>query len=60
MYGMIEVVCVLFLCSYVFCVFQCNVGWAGNGNTCGVDTDIDGYPDYALPCMDNNKHCKKV
>lgn len=39
---------------------QCNVGWAGNGNVCGPDTDIDGYPDQALPCMDNNKHCKQV
>nr|XP_057909012.1 thrombospondin-3a [Doryrhamphus excisus] len=38
---------------------KCNVGWAGNGNTCGVDTDIDGYPDRSLPCMDNNKHCKQ-
>uniref|UniRef100_A0A3P8UP29 Thrombospondin 3a n=1 Tax=Cynoglossus semilaevis TaxID=244447 RepID=A0A3P8UP29_CYNSE len=38
---------------------RCNVGWAGNGNTCGMDTDIDGYPDRALPCMDNNKHCKQ-
>uniref|UniRef100_A0A8C7BMP7 Thrombospondin-3 n=1 Tax=Neovison vison TaxID=452646 RepID=A0A8C7BMP7_NEOVI len=37
----------------------CNVGWAGNGNVCGTDTDIDGYPDQALPCMDNNKHCKQ-
>lgn len=27
---------------------------------CGPDTDIDGYPDQALPCMDNNKHCKQV
>ncbi|XP_047560617.1 thrombospondin-3 isoform X2 [Lutra lutra] len=41
----------------VSCV--CNVGWAGNGNVCGTDTDIDGYPDQALPCMDNNKHCKQ-
>lgn len=39
---------------------QCNVGWAGNGNVCGPDTDIDGYPDQALPCMDNSKHCKQV
>ncbi|KAM9110966.1 thrombospondin-3 isoform 5-T5 [Megaptera novaeangliae] len=38
---------------------SCNVGWAGNGNVCGPDTDIDGYPDQALPCMDNNKHCKQ-
>lgn len=36
------------------------MGWAGNGNVCGPDTDIDGYPDQALPCMDNNKHCKQV
>lgn len=41
-------------------IAQCNVGWAGNGNVCGTDTDIDGYPDQALPCMDNNKHCKQV
>lgn len=41
-------------------VAQCNVGWAGNGNVCGPDTDIDGYPDQALPCMDNHKHCKQV
>uniref|UniRef100_A0A672HYJ4 Thrombospondin-3a-like n=1 Tax=Salarias fasciatus TaxID=181472 RepID=A0A672HYJ4_SALFA len=38
---------------------RCNVGWAGNGNTCGMDTDIDGYPDRSLPCIDNNKHCKQ-
>uniref|UniRef100_A0A3B3D3A0 Thrombospondin 3a n=1 Tax=Oryzias melastigma TaxID=30732 RepID=A0A3B3D3A0_ORYME len=38
---------------------RCNVGWAGNGHTCGGDTDIDGYPDRSLPCMDNDKHCKK-
>uniref|UniRef100_A0A5F8H5C2 Thrombospondin 3 n=1 Tax=Monodelphis domestica TaxID=13616 RepID=A0A5F8H5C2_MONDO len=38
---------------------SCNIGWAGNGNVCGPDTDIDGYPDQALPCMDNNKHCKQ-
>nr|XP_006641876.1 PREDICTED: thrombospondin-3-like [Lepisosteus oculatus] len=37
----------------------CNVGWAGNGHTCGPDTDIDGYPDQSLPCIDNDKHCKQ-
>ncbi|KAJ3598350.1 hypothetical protein NHX12_001860 [Muraenolepis orangiensis] len=37
----------------------CNVGWAGNGNTCGTDTDIDSYPDRSLPCMDNDKHCRQ-
>nr|AAI70280.1 Thrombospondin-4 [Xenopus laevis] len=35
----------------------CSVGWAGNGYLCGKDTDIDGYPDEALPCPDKN--CKK-
>ncbi|XP_077382007.1 thrombospondin-3a [Festucalex cinctus] len=35
----------------------CNVGWAGNGNTCSVDSDLDGFPDRSLPCLDNNKHC---
>lgn len=39
---------------------QCNVGWAGNGHTCGLDSDIDGYPDESLPCIDNDKHCKPV
>ncbi|KAM6037708.1 LOW QUALITY PROTEIN: thrombospondin-3 [Theristicus caerulescens] len=50
-----------------FCVFErngeiscaCNVGWAGNGNVCGQDTDLDGYPDEPLPCIDNNKHCRQ-
>nr|XP_025970928.1 thrombospondin-3 [Dromaius novaehollandiae] len=50
-----------------FCMFErngeiscaCNVGWAGNGNVCGRDTDLDGYPDEPLPCIDNNKHCKQ-
>ncbi|KAK3525359.1 hypothetical protein QTP86_031090, partial [Hemibagrus guttatus] len=36
----------------------CNVGFAGNGNICGVDSDLDGYPDEALPCIDNDKHCR--
>jgi len=43
-----------------FFFLQCNVGWAGNGNVCGADTDLDGYPDEPLPCIDNNKHCKQV
>ncbi|XP_061462839.1 thrombospondin-3 [Rhineura floridana] len=50
-----------------YCLFErngdvscaCNVGWAGNGNVCGRDTDIDGYPDEPLPCIDNNKHCSQ-
>lgn len=36
------------------------MGWAGNGHTCGADTDIDGYPDRPLPCLDNHRHCRQV
>lgn len=39
-------------------VFQCLVGWAGNGYVCGKDTDIDGVPDEKLRCSD--KKCRKV
>ncbi|XP_063819539.1 thrombospondin-4 [Pseudophryne corroboree] len=35
----------------------CTVGWAGNGFICAKDTDIDGYPDEALRCSEEN--CKK-
>ncbi|XP_072346789.1 thrombospondin-3-like isoform X1 [Scyliorhinus torazame] len=38
---------------------HCKVGWAGNGYVCGPDTDIDGYPDHDLPCIDNHRHCNK-
>ncbi|XP_023646247.1 thrombospondin-3a-like [Paramormyrops kingsleyae] len=48
--------CLIERSGEVSCV--CNVGWAGNGNTCGPDTDLDGYPDESLPCIDNDKHCK--
>ncbi|KAB5517705.1 hypothetical protein PHYPO_G00170290 [Pangasianodon hypophthalmus] len=48
--------CVMERSSDFSCV--CNVGFAGNGNICGVDSDLDGYPDEALPCIDNDKHCR--
>uniref|UniRef100_A0AAR2K936 TSP C-terminal domain-containing protein n=1 Tax=Pygocentrus nattereri TaxID=42514 RepID=A0AAR2K936_PYGNA len=48
--------CVMEHGSDILCM--CNVGFAGNGNICGVDSDLDGYPDEALPCMDNDKHCR--
>uniref|UniRef100_A0A8C1PAI9 Thrombospondin 3b n=1 Tax=Cyprinus carpio TaxID=7962 RepID=A0A8C1PAI9_CYPCA len=48
--------CVMGRNSDISCV--CNVGWAGNGNTCGPDSDIDGYPDGPLPCIDNDEHCR--
>ena len=31
---------------------QCKIGFAGNGKVCGPDRDLDGWPDYALPCSD--------
>merc|ERR1711971_1323652 len=30
---------------------SCRIGWAGNGEDCGLDSDLDGYPDQALPCV---------
>uniref|UniRef100_A0A671N4V6 Thrombospondin-3b-like n=1 Tax=Sinocyclocheilus anshuiensis TaxID=1608454 RepID=A0A671N4V6_9TELE len=48
--------CVMGRNSDISCV--CNIGWAGNGNICGPDSDIDGYPDGPLPCIDNDKHCR--
>uniref|UniRef100_A0A8C2EI18 Thrombospondin 3b n=1 Tax=Cyprinus carpio TaxID=7962 RepID=A0A8C2EI18_CYPCA len=48
--------CVMGHNSDISCV--CNIGWAGSGNICGPDSDIDGYPDGPLPCIDNDKHCK--
>lgn len=44
--------------NVIVCVFQCGIGWAGNGYLCGRDTDIDGYPDEKLRCRDPT--CKKV
>lgn len=37
---------------------QCNPGWAGNGEICGRDTDIDGWPDQQLPCRE--LRCQRV
>ncbi|KAK7933574.1 hypothetical protein WMY93_004470 [Mugilogobius chulae] len=47
--------CVLERDGSIGCV--CGVGWAGNGYVCGKDTDLDGYPDAKLPCIDEK--CKK-
>lgn len=35
---------------------QCNLGFAGNGEHCQRDSDLDGFADDQLPCRE--KHCK--
>lgn len=37
---------------------KCKVGWAGDGQMCGPDRDLDGWPDYDLGCSD--QRCRKV
>lgn len=31
---------------------KCKLGWAGDGNFCAPDRDLDGWPDYKLNCTD--------
>ena len=38
--------------------FQCGIGYAGDGVSCGRDTDIDGTPDEEIEC--NEIQCRKV
>ncbi|XP_018496596.2 cartilage oligomeric matrix protein [Galendromus occidentalis] len=35
---------------------RCKIGFAGDGRMCAPDRDIDGWPDFTLPCSD--KRCK--
>ncbi|XP_066589978.1 cartilage oligomeric matrix protein [Prorops nasuta] len=35
---------------------RCRIGWAGNGHSCGPDSDSDGIPDRSLSCRD--KRCR--
>lgn len=41
--------------DYYIC--QCKVGWAGDGQMCGPDRDLDGFPDYDLGCR--NERCRQ-
>ena len=34
-----------------FYVCKCKIGWAGDGKVCGPDRDLDGWPDFDLPCQ---------
>lgn len=36
--------------SYYTC--KCRIGWAGDGKVCGPDRDLDGWPDFDLPCQE--------
>ncbi|GAB6022213.1 hypothetical protein CHUAL_006349 [Chamberlinius hualienensis] len=36
---------------------RCKIGWTGDGQVCGPDRDLDGFPDQQLECSDTR--CRK-
>lgn len=36
---------------------MCKIGFGGNGFLCGIDSDLDGWPDHSLNCSTNHLHC---
>lgn len=35
----------------------CKIGFGGDGDFCAPDSDLDGWPDHALNCTNNNIRC---
>lgn len=49
------------LASEILFKCVCAIGFAGDGVLCGEDSDLDGWPNYRLPCkMNATYHCQKV
>lgn len=42
--------------GYLHYQCRCRIGWAGDGRMCAIDSDLDGWPDFDLPCT--NPRCK--
>ncbi|CAL4062796.1 unnamed protein product, partial [Meganyctiphanes norvegica] len=38
-------------------ICKCNIGYAGDGSDCGIDSDLDGWPDVDLTYCKVQDHC---